>query len=297
MATKLFLKSAIFLSCCAFVLMFVAFASPYWYQSWTRVHSSFGNIGLWHICLNGYIMPRDPVMKSYVGCWWIHSSEFDVVKDDLQPVWFRFIQAFCVFTLFGNLIGAALTICYQQRELREKLYKKRPRQFFINSAFMLGSAFLVFLIALVFAEKSRDETWMPRPWMNYLSWSFGLCVLSGFFSAFAGMCLFLLALIYKDKEENGDPGVTSAADMAKKRKELESQDEVMRNRMAMETRNQPQESAPPYRQDYQVRPQHYPSRPAFQDRPDAVARKARSDYSKADSDTASQSTRVGESFV
>ena len=63
--------------------------------------------------------------------------------------------------------------------------------------FCIYPAFLVFLIALVFAEKSRDETWMPRPWMNYLSWSFGLCVLSGFFSAFAGMCLFLLALIYK----------------------------------------------------------------------------------------------------
>jgi uncharacterized membrane protein len=32
---------------------------------------------------------------------------------------------------------------------------------------------------------------MPRPDQNFLSWSFGLAVLSGFFSIFAG--LFLLA--------------------------------------------------------------------------------------------------------
>ena len=69
----------------AFVLMFIAFASPYWYKSWTRVHSPFGNIGLWHVCLSGWIMPRDPVMKSYVGCWWIHSTEFEMVANDLMP--------------------------------------------------------------------------------------------------------------------------------------------------------------------------------------------------------------------
>lgn len=85
MATQGLYRFTLVCAIIAFVFMFVAFASPYWYQSWRRVHSSFGNIGLWHICLNGYIMPRDPVMKSYVGCWWIHSTEFSLVKDHIQP--------------------------------------------------------------------------------------------------------------------------------------------------------------------------------------------------------------------
>lgn len=85
MATQGLYRFTLVCAIIAFVFMFVAFASPFWYQSWRRVHSPFGNIGLWHVCLNGFIMPRDPVMKSYVGCWWIHSTEFSLVKDQIQP--------------------------------------------------------------------------------------------------------------------------------------------------------------------------------------------------------------------
>ena len=85
MATKSLYK--IGLVCCvvAFIMMFIAFSSSYWFQSWSRVHSSFKNIGLWHVCFAGWIIPTDPVMKSYVGCWWIHSSEFALVANDIQP--------------------------------------------------------------------------------------------------------------------------------------------------------------------------------------------------------------------
>ena len=85
MATQAFYRMGMVCSVIAFVLMFIAFASPYWYKSWTRVHSPFGNIGLWHVCLSGWIMPRDPVMKSYVGCWWIHSTEFELVANQIMP--------------------------------------------------------------------------------------------------------------------------------------------------------------------------------------------------------------------
>jgi hypothetical protein len=55
----------------------------------------------------------------------------------------------------------------------------------------------VLIIALVFAEMSNDGHWMPRPWMNYLSWSYASCVLSGFFAAFGGMVTFILGLLFK----------------------------------------------------------------------------------------------------
>lgn len=72
-------------SIAAFCSTFLAFCSPYWYQSWRRVHSPLANVGLWHICLSGYIKPRDPKMQSYVGCWWIHSTFFRDVTDFIMP--------------------------------------------------------------------------------------------------------------------------------------------------------------------------------------------------------------------
>lgn len=72
-------------SICSLVLVFVAFASPFWYKSWSRVHSPLANVGMWHICLSGWVKPRDPAMRSYVGCWWIHSTFFEEVWDDIMP--------------------------------------------------------------------------------------------------------------------------------------------------------------------------------------------------------------------
>ncbi|CAL1537267.1 unnamed protein product [Lymnaea stagnalis] len=296
MATEKLHKVAFITAIIAFVAMFVGFASPFWYKSWTRVFSPFGTIGLWHVCLNGFIKPRDPVMKSYVGCWWIHSTEFSDIEHSLQPVWFRFVQAFSIFALFGDLLGMIFTLLYLPEGTRGSLYKKRPRMFFINSGLMLGAAFLVFLVALVFAEMSNDSGWMPRPWMNYLSWSYGLVVLSGFFSAVSGMCLFVLAMVFKDKEDNGDPGVTSAAELALRRRELEKQDEAMRAQ-PMETQHY---GGPTYRQP------HYQQQAATIDRDRTDYGKApslvsASHYGKAPVPTpsvaGSQATRVGESFV
>lgn len=67
------------------LLVFVAFSSPYWFKSWGRVHSPLANVGMWQICLSGWMKPRDPSMRSYVGCWWIHSTFFEDVFDDIMP--------------------------------------------------------------------------------------------------------------------------------------------------------------------------------------------------------------------
>ena len=58
---------------------------------------------------------------------------------------------------------------------------------------------MVFIVSLVFAEKGRQADYFPRPWMNFLSWSYGSNVVSGFFSSFGGICLFIMAMILKDK--------------------------------------------------------------------------------------------------
>jgi hypothetical protein len=77
--------SAYVLTVTAFLFVFIAFSSPYWYKSWSRVHSPLANVGLWHICLSGWVKPYDPSMRSYVGCWWIHSTFFEDVYDLIMP--------------------------------------------------------------------------------------------------------------------------------------------------------------------------------------------------------------------
>ncbi|XP_046583896.1 uncharacterized protein LOC124291040 [Haliotis rubra] len=229
MATQLLFKLGFFCAITAFLLMFLAFATPYWYKSWTRVHSPFSNIGLWHVCLAGYIQPKDPNMKSYVGCWWIHSSEFRLVANQIQPPWFRGIQALSIFTLLANLVGGILLLFYLPDMMYKKLYAgRRVAILFAGSVMELIAAFLVFIIALVFAEMANDPTWMPRPWMNYLSWSYGLCVLSGFFSAFAGMFTFIMGLIFRDKERGiiGSDTLDTRLERMKQ-KELEAQNRTM----------------------------------------------------------------------
>lgn len=60
---------------------------------------------------------------------------------------------------------------------------------------------LVLIVALVFPMKAKDPTWMPRPWLNYLSWSYGFFVLSGFFAVFSGISLFIKATDIHHKPE------------------------------------------------------------------------------------------------
>lgn len=184
----------------AFCSVFLAFCSPYWYQSWRRVHSPLANVGLWHICLSGYVKPKDPQMQSYVGCWWIHSSFFKDVQNFIMPPWFRACQALVIFTLICNICSLVLCVTYVVEKWRRKIYGDRYVLIhIINSVLLFAAAFLVFIVSLVFAEMARQEDYFPRPWMNYLSWSYGFNVLSGFFSAFGGICLFIMAMILKEK--------------------------------------------------------------------------------------------------
>ncbi|CAI9718978.1 XP_029634380.1uncharacterized protein LOC115209918 [Octopus vulgaris] len=138
---------------CGFLCMFVAFASPYWIKSWTRVHSPMANVGLWHVCLSGYIKPRDPTMHAYVGCWWIHSTVFDDASYNIMPHWFRAVQAFAIFTLLCDLGSLLLILLYLSPYTTETVYKDRKMKLFILNCVLNGiAAALVFMDSLIFAQ-------------------------------------------------------------------------------------------------------------------------------------------------
>ena len=48
-------------------------------------------------------------------------------------------------------------------------------------------------------EVYTDTLWMPNPDLNYLSWSYGLAVVSGFFSVFASIALVNYTLIIRQE--------------------------------------------------------------------------------------------------
>jgi hypothetical protein len=48
----------------------------------------------------------------------------------------------------------------------------------------------IFVVLVVFGIEKENRLWIYRPDMNYLSWSYGLCCLSGFASLFAGIVLY-----------------------------------------------------------------------------------------------------------
>lgn len=56
---------------------------------------------------------------------------------------------------------------------------------------------MAFCVTLFGIKSDVDRQWFPRPDQNYLSWSFGLVVVSGFFAIFAAMCLLFDSLRIK----------------------------------------------------------------------------------------------------
>lgn len=186
------------------VLVFTAFASPYWFKSWGRVHSPLANVGMWQICLSGWVKPRDPTLRSYVGCWWIHSTFFEEVFDDIMPPWFRAVQALVIFTLLCCIAVVFLMSFYMCESYRMKYYEPRKlKMFMIIAALFFASGVLVLICSFVFAFKAKDPNWMPRPWLSYFSFSFGFYVLSGFFSAFGGLASFIKSTDIRKKKKRG----------------------------------------------------------------------------------------------
>ena len=59
--------------CAIFALacLCVAFASPYWMQTYPNSMNAFRNMGLWEICMDNYMHHKDDSQTIYNGCWWV----------------------------------------------------------------------------------------------------------------------------------------------------------------------------------------------------------------------------------
>ena len=58
----------------------IAFASPYWLQTYPNSFNTFRNIGLWEVCMDNYMHHKDDSQEIYSGCWWVFSREKKYTK-------------------------------------------------------------------------------------------------------------------------------------------------------------------------------------------------------------------------
>jgi len=80
--------------------------------------------------------------------------------------------------------------------------------YYSGAVAMAISTVAAFIALIVFGVYKEDRRWVPRPDMNLLSWSYGVCVIAGFFCLLSALCLYLAG---KEKKTEYDSGKFSHA--------------------------------------------------------------------------------------
>ncbi|KAL3892219.1 hypothetical protein ACJMK2_004449 [Sinanodonta woodiana] len=193
------------LCCLCTLFTVIGFSSPNWLESYSESQSTFVRLGLWEACFRNYRNDRDQLAKTYDGCWWIFSYEYRPIWQWLSPRWFLAVQIIMTLVLILTLVTTLMTLlfmigcCPDRRAATTQL---------TNSLLMFGLGLLIAISVIIFGVQSdTDRQWLTRPDQNFLSWSFGLVVLAGFFAIFAGMCLLVdsLRLKAQARKQNKEP--------------------------------------------------------------------------------------------
>jgi len=190
----------------ALICLFLAFCTPYWIVSWPRVYNPFKKIGLWEVCFAGLVLEMDPTQKSYHGCWWILAPEFRNITKWLMPSWFVWTQVVVTFCFVAQMINVTLLMliwCRTGWTQRDAAVRRRRDPFILlNTSFIITfvSTIVMAVTLIVFGVMFKvDRHWLPNPNLNYLSWSYGLALISTFFTIFASIGQITYLMIIKQE--------------------------------------------------------------------------------------------------
>lgn len=87
---------AMFCLCFAIFCMVIAFASPYWIESFEKSDNKFVKLGLWEFCFNDYTFYKDYNGKRFLGCWYIFSTDARPLWEWISPREFFFNQRYLI---------------------------------------------------------------------------------------------------------------------------------------------------------------------------------------------------------
>ncbi|ESO85354.1 hypothetical protein LOTGIDRAFT_221390 [Lottia gigantea] len=176
----------------AFICLLVSFATPNWIESFTDRSREFVKMGLWEACFNDWTYYKDYLGKRYHGCWWIFSFEYRPVWSYLNPPWLLAIQVLLTIVFMMQMITILFVVFYF---LHVCPVAKEKNYVYATTGMNFVSGLVIAICTIIFGVKAEvDRQWLPHPDSNFLSWSFGFAVLSGFFSLFGGMCLLVESL-------------------------------------------------------------------------------------------------------
>lgn len=175
------------------MLLLIAFCSPYWVQSFEETFSTFKHMGLWEYCFKDFRYPYYQFDHLFDGCHHVFSLEYNVIREWMLPAWLIVVQTFVTMSFllsFGAQITMACQLC------------RWPLEFILQYEWILCAIDFVcvaittvfmFLAVAIFGGSHTRRDWLMYPNWNYLSWSYGLAVVSFFIHGFAAMFLYLAA--------------------------------------------------------------------------------------------------------
>jgi len=166
------------------------------------------------------LLPRDPSQKSYYGCWWILAPELYNIRDWVMPPWFIIVQILITVSLLIEVINLVLVLIIWGRTGsydKSGIGKRRVPFRFVQAATIitiLTSVLKVISLLMFGLGAEFDINWMPNPEINYPHVSYGLAIMSAFFTIFSSMGLRVFRGIVR--EEYLQPSVAQQQQMGKR---------------------------------------------------------------------------------
>lgn len=172
------------------ILLVMAFASPYWIESYEETFREFKNMGLWEYCFENFRYPYYQFNTLFDGCHYIFSEKYYVLREWLLPGWLMIVQTFVTLALmlsFSSQIIIALELI------------RWPLEFVLMYEWMLSgiacvgnalAALFLFLAVSIFGGECWRRDWLLYPNFNHLSWSYAFAVISMFLHAFAAFQVY-----------------------------------------------------------------------------------------------------------
>lgn len=187
----------------AFVLVFVAFATPNWLVSDYRITGAkLNRFGLWAHCFRSLGDPNQISQRRFfVGCRWIFdpfTTGYDKIRGYLVPSFMIATQFFYTICFIFVLICAVLCLLYFLccgPEQSRFLLLVRIIAYLLLAAGLCGS-----LAVIIFATCANQNGWMPGHDNNFFGWSFILACIGAVACIVASILFLADAHVYDRKK-------------------------------------------------------------------------------------------------
>ncbi|KAL4217656.1 hypothetical protein ACF0H5_022398 [Mactra antiquata] len=171
------------------LLIILAFSTPYWIEPENRaaiIQTQLEKLGLWEICFAGYSDNRDSFGRTYNGCWWIFSREYDAIRKYILKGWFATTQALATLALILSLSCVLFGILLLLKCLPKM--GQRYSALFVCLANYLN--FILLAVGLIYfgTHADTDRSWLKHPNLRKLSWSFYVATIGGILAILSAMC-------------------------------------------------------------------------------------------------------------